>query len=401
MTNARPERRGSHLAQIAWTLVVAAGAAGCVSETYSMYERSEYSAPKTADLAYEIGVLVDDLSERAGLRIPLGSARVIIDEPVPIRPKSARFRPAAQGERDRRATQAAVRFELEMALGNKMNVVGAGDLASGPLESPATEVARKPTQSLAQRAERTGATHALLGSFVRDGDDLDLSVRLIELDSEWIVATARRRITNYVPAAYDERFGTPVPVAPANDMKRTAEIVPPTETVDAGATEEKSDGAGAGAALLGVGAGAGAAGAGSSSTAPTGGGTSAPATAADPATSVVPESTQPVTSGQPMTSSAAPTSPQNTPQNTPQNAGATAALAGSGGAAKTPTTSRSALPIGADPTKSTGGTGSSESGPPESGPIEFDVGPAAARLRGARRKAPTKPAPKPKEQKPH
>ncbi|MEM9381338.1 MAG: hypothetical protein AAGB93_15400 [Planctomycetota bacterium] len=365
MTNARPERRGSPLAQIAWTLVVAAGAAGCVSETYSMYERNQKSAPKTADLAYEISVLVDDLSERAGLRIPLGSARVIIDEPVPIRPKSARFRPAAQGERDRRATQAAVRFELEMALGNRMNVVGAGDLASGALESPATEVAGRPEQSLAQRAERTGATHALLGSFVRDGDDLDLSVRLIELDSEWIVATARRRITNYVPDAYDERYGTPVPVAPVNDMKRTAEIVPPTETVDA------ADGNRRGADPA----------AGSTGAAPAADGATAPATSSQPSSGVVPDSsgapsTPAGAAGQPMTSAAG-----ETP---------------AGGATKTPTSSRSAVPPAADPTRA-----GEANGLPESGPIEFDVGPAAARLRGARRKAPTKPAPKPKEQKPH
>lgn len=227
MQNARPERRDSHLAPITWTILIALGATGCVGGSFSTYGRTEKAVPETADLAFEIGALVDELTELAGLRIPLGSVRVIIDEPVPVRPKSARFRPAAQGERDRRATQAAVRFELEMALGNRMNVVGAGDLATGPLDGSATEVAAPENDSLAQRAARTGATHALLGTFVRDGDDLDLSIRLVEFDSEWIVATARRKIVGFMPDAYDEQFGTSVPAASAaNGMKHTAEVVP-------------------------------------------------------------------------------------------------------------------------------------------------------------------------------
>ena len=255
MNNAQPERRGSYLAPFTWTLLAAFGAAGCVGSSYSMFESTEYDLPETADLAVEIGALVDELTELAGLRIPLGSVRVIIDEPVPIRPKSARFRPAAQGERDRRATQAAVRFELEMALGNRMNVVGAGDLSSGSLEGAATEASSNERPTLAQRAARTRATHALLATFVRDGDDLDLSIRLVEFDSEWIIATARRKIVGFVPDAYDEQYGAPVPVSTsATDLKRTAEIEPSaSDSIGAlDGTGEKTPASASGAGLTGA-----------------------------------------------------------------------------------------------------------------------------------------------------
>lgn len=220
------ELRGSHLARWISAGLVAFVASGCVTSSYGRYQSYGYEgvgkeAPKTADLAVEIDALAGDLSRKAGLRIPLGSARVLIDDPVPIRPKSARFRPAQYGQQERRAAQAAIRFELEMALGNRMNVVGALDLSSDVKEAAAPAA-----PPLSVRAERTRATHALIGTFVKDGDEIDLSVQLVELGSEWIVATARRKIVGFVPDAYDERYGAPVPVvAPQDDAaSRTAEV---------------------------------------------------------------------------------------------------------------------------------------------------------------------------------
>ncbi|MEM9802177.1 MAG: hypothetical protein AAGA20_17765 [Planctomycetota bacterium] len=221
MKHSIEESRGSHLARWACALSLAFGASSCVTTTYTEYDPRP-SQSKKADLAVEIERLADDLAQRAELRIPLGVVRVVVDDPVPVRPESARFRPTEYDEPDRRAAQAAIRYELEMALGNRMNVVGASDLTDG-LAAPASVS----TQSLAARASRTRATHALLGTFVRDGDELDLSVRLVELDSEWIVATARRRIRGFAPHSFHEPLGAPVPAAAESEQPSHTALVTP------------------------------------------------------------------------------------------------------------------------------------------------------------------------------
>lgn len=140
-----------------------------------------------ADTAFEVGAIASELAERAESRTSLGTARIQIGTLDAIEPRHSPYRQVTLLERDLRATQATLRHELEMALGNRMNVVGEG-------------------------AEL--ATHSIEGEFLRTADSLDLSLRLVELKSDWIVATARRRIDDFVPEYYDRRLQAPPEVLP-------------------------------------------------------------------------------------------------------------------------------------------------------------------------------------------
>lgn len=196
MKHSIEESRGSTLAQWTTAVVLALGASSCASSDASHGAR-ERGSRANADLAAEMEALTDELTRRASLRIPLGSARVFVDDPVAVRPESKRYWPAHWAEDEWRATQAAVEFELQFALANRMNVVGA-HRHSGPSASGS---------SIALAAHDThdahsGATHALLTTFVHDRDELELTVQLVECDSGWIVATARRTIVGWSPDEY-------------------------------------------------------------------------------------------------------------------------------------------------------------------------------------------------------
>ncbi|QDV08058.1 hypothetical protein Poly30_35940 [Planctomycetes bacterium Poly30] len=166
------------------TTVLLLGLAGCSTVSRSGYDPHSESGGgmHRADTAFEIGAIADELAERAESRTSLGTARIQIGALDAIEPRKSPYRQVTLLERDLRATQATIRHELEMALGNRMNLVGAGaDLA----------------------------THAIEGEFLRSADSLDLSLRLVELKSDWIVATARRTIEDFVPEFYDRRLQAP------------------------------------------------------------------------------------------------------------------------------------------------------------------------------------------------
>jgi len=133
---------------------------------------------------------------------------VFVDEPIAVRPGSKRYWPAHWVDDEWRATQAALEFELQIALANRMNVVGMHRHtgASGP--DPGIVLAAHD-----EHAAHSDATHALLTTFVHDGVELELTVQLVECDSGWIVATARRRIVGFTPHAFDVGLGPPAPVA--------------------------------------------------------------------------------------------------------------------------------------------------------------------------------------------
>ncbi|MEM8711971.1 MAG: hypothetical protein AAGG01_13555 [Planctomycetota bacterium] len=140
---------------------------------------SASGVPLAADTAFEIDALASELAERAEARTPLGGARIQVGKLDAIQPRRSPYRQVSLLERDLRATEATIRHELGMALGNRVNLVGDGaDLA----------------------------THAIEGEFLRTADALELSLRLVEIESDWIVATARRRIDDFVPEFYDRRL---------------------------------------------------------------------------------------------------------------------------------------------------------------------------------------------------
>ncbi len=150
---------------------------------------------RRADLPYEIGELATELAANAESRASLGNARIQLGDFDAIQPRRSPYRQVSLLERDLRATEATVRHELAMALGNRVNVVGAGAV------SP---------------------THIIEGEFLRTAESLELSLRLVELKSDWIVATARRHIDDFVPEYYDRRL-QPSPRVEPTEASTTVE----------------------------------------------------------------------------------------------------------------------------------------------------------------------------------
>ncbi|MEE2940784.1 MAG: hypothetical protein VX460_10400 [Planctomycetota bacterium] len=125
-----------------------------------------------ADLSAEISALAGALEERAALRTSLGAARVVIGDLEVLQPRAGSYRDAAALQREAEAVRAAVHHALEMALCSRLNVVDS----------------------------RAGATvtHAIRGSILRDGDDVELALKFVDLSDGWIVAAAQRRIERLV-----------------------------------------------------------------------------------------------------------------------------------------------------------------------------------------------------------
>jgi hypothetical protein len=195
------ESRGSTLAHWTAVVVLALGHTSCASSRGA----SGADDDTTADLAVEIDTLAAELTERASLRIPLGSARVLVEHPIAVRPERNRYWPEHLWAEEQHAAQAALEFELEIALANRMNVVGIRNHAHGP-----EAAAGFASAALAAHTDHVDATHALLTTFLFDGFELELTVQLVALDSRWIVATARRRIFGFSPDAYDAPLGLSV-----------------------------------------------------------------------------------------------------------------------------------------------------------------------------------------------
>lgn len=166
-------------------------AAGCTLGTEHRRTQT-VPQPESADIAFEVGALAQELGDRAQARIALGTARVLVDNLVALRAPGDRFRQAGMEKRDLETTHATLRYELEMALGNRVNLVGAEGLPGAAPRS----------SDLEARALRTGATHAIRGSFVRGRDDVEVSLMLVDLSADWVVATARRHIRNFEPNAF-------------------------------------------------------------------------------------------------------------------------------------------------------------------------------------------------------
>lgn len=168
---------------------------GCTSLSYHPLDGVS-QVEERGDHAQEIDALANELADRAESRSPLGNARIQLGAIDAIEPRRSPYRQVSILERDLRATEATVRHELSMSLGNRVNIVG-----------DAAEI----------------ATHRIEGEFLRSNSGLDVSLRLVEIKSDWIVATARRRIDQFVPEYYDRRMqpaDAPLPTAEAPSPSR-------------------------------------------------------------------------------------------------------------------------------------------------------------------------------------
>lgn len=177
--------------------VLACFASGCAGMAPRIYSpvHTDGGAGERGDHAREIEALATELADRAESRSPLGNARIRVGVLDAIEPRRSPYRQVSILERDLRATEATVRHELGMSLGNRVNIVG-------------------------DSAEL--ATHRIEGEFLRSAADLELSLRLVEIKSDWIVATARRRIENFVPEYYDRRLQSVEPTMPASGPSQLA-----------------------------------------------------------------------------------------------------------------------------------------------------------------------------------
>ena len=174
---------------------LALGCAACEATSYSVYEPRD-RGPARADITVELDKLAALLEERATLRVPLGSARVRVTDLEPVLSRESRHRFAVLEERDVDATQTTIRRELEIALAGRMNVIDPSVALAGD--------------------QPVAATHEVDGTFVRTGDDIEITLRLVDLRDGWIVATAGRRIFGFVPRDY---------VDPRTSRARRPEVV--------------------------------------------------------------------------------------------------------------------------------------------------------------------------------
>lgn len=166
-------------------LLLAGLASSC--QTYPLRVNYDPRPPELppANVAAEVSALATSLEERASLRTSLGTARVVVEDLEILQPREARYRYAVLEERDVRAVQATVRHELEMSLGNRLNVVDRRALQDRARDD-------------AELERLSGATHAVTGTLLREGGDVEIALRLVDLRDGWIVATAQRRIERFV-----------------------------------------------------------------------------------------------------------------------------------------------------------------------------------------------------------
>lgn len=180
--------------------LAASGCAGMAPRIYSPVHTGG-GVETRGDHAREIDGLASELVERAESRSPLGNARVRVEDLDAIEPRRSPYRQVSVLERDLRATESTLRHELAMSLSNRINVVGASAEIS---------------------------THRIEGEFLRSATAVELSLRLVEIKSDWIVATARRRIENFVPEHYDRRLQAAEPELPT--AQEAADDSPPSRS---------------------------------------------------------------------------------------------------------------------------------------------------------------------------
>ena len=90
-----------------------------------------------------------------------------------------------------------LQYELTLALGNRLNVVDPGVILG--VDASRDEL-----------RQRTGATHAVVGTWYRVGNHVDVAARIVSLDDGWIVATAQKRIRDFEGRVFSRALQSPL-----------------------------------------------------------------------------------------------------------------------------------------------------------------------------------------------
>jgi TolB-like protein len=133
------------------------------------------------DLSTDVDRIAERLVQSARERADLRQLRVWVAEIRETRPKTTRA--SATGD-DLIGLQ--LEHELVIALATRLNVVES-ELLEPTQDTPAKNV-------LGESAAARGATHVLVGDYVRQRDVLQITVRLIDANSRLIVAAARGEV---------------------------------------------------------------------------------------------------------------------------------------------------------------------------------------------------------------
>jgi len=156
--------------------LLAFAAAACATGATRERDASESLSASVAEIAGELVHAVE-------VRTDVSRMRVLVHEVLEGREEA----PYALRTQTTTAQSAQLARELEhelvLALSSRLNLLAVDQAERGAQAAP--------QESMQSRAERFGATHALVGEFVREGDDLLVTVRLIDTENLLIVGVAR------------------------------------------------------------------------------------------------------------------------------------------------------------------------------------------------------------------
>lgn len=144
-----------------------------------------------------VALLADELAGAAERRLPLGSMQVVVGDVVGLhtpQEPSAQFASGQDTLRDAAAFSDSLERELAIALSAHLYVFESPEVLAGDAFTKDAE--QEPLES---RAERLGATHVVVGTWSREREGLEISLRLVDLESQLIVAPARA-LLGFVPA---------------------------------------------------------------------------------------------------------------------------------------------------------------------------------------------------------
>ena len=157
-----------------------------------------------------IADLTHQLVATAASRTAVGSMRVVVDRIEPAEPATGELARVAGRELATDAFSDVLGAELTEALSLELHV-----FADGPGD-----------ESLAERAQRLGATHAVVGSWIRDRGQVDVSLRLVDLGSGLIVAPARVRFGYEAVDAYERVLKEPISFAVVEEQPAPVALPP-------------------------------------------------------------------------------------------------------------------------------------------------------------------------------
>ena len=185
--------RGRHRTRLLTSALLALGASACTS----------LFAERQSEAVEDIGAR---LVAAAETRSNLSSMRVWVYEIHETSPDPAprQFGLGPHGDDE---IGLALEHDFSIALSSYLNLI--------ETEAFAAPVAPASSASLDEQAAAHGATHLLLGDYLRRDDELIVSVRLVAADSRLIVAAARgivplEELGDLVPDAYQDG-GTGLP----------------------------------------------------------------------------------------------------------------------------------------------------------------------------------------------